>query len=309
MNHPYGNFDVGLWDLLPGDTEDECLSRTSHDVSTQYGAPTRTQPAQNMHPLQSHEHQTFFTRVPERQWQSPAVDIALAAQHLYPNALVFDQANYFGMVSDGPGITSNWSRSSHSINPDVPVSGTCSDPRDTGPSSLQLQWPPSASDIFKPLLRRSDPPETDFVVGVSQPQPQNPRFEGDLYTAQWTRGDGPDRFGWCGYCSSWWRLKDSAYWYHAHYTHGVSCTTGRQFPLPIGFRRSPGASDWEAYCGACSSWVPVGNGQRLCTAYWRHAYKCQTRHRKCPERMDSGTQSRSPRKSPVRPSLLPKGLS
>ncbi|KAH9843379.1 putative conserved fungal protein [Teratosphaeria destructans] len=138
--------------------------------------------------------------------------MALAAQHLYPNALVFDEANSLGLSPDGPNISSNWSQSSHNISSDVPVGGTGSDPQDTGPYSLQPQWPPSASDIFKPLLRRSDPPETDFAVGTSRPQPQNPRFEGDLYTAQWTRGDGPDRLGWCGYCSSWWRLKDSAYW-------------------------------------------------------------------------------------------------
>ena len=41
---------------------------------------------------------------------------------------------------------------------------------------------------------------------------QSVRFKGDLYTATWVRGDGAEREGWCGYCSSWHRLKDSAYW-------------------------------------------------------------------------------------------------
>lgn len=41
---------------------------------------------------------------------------------------------------------------------------------------------------------------------------QDPRFDGDLYTASWVRGEGAERAGWCGYCSSWLKLKDSAYW-------------------------------------------------------------------------------------------------
>ncbi|CAK1355291.1 unnamed protein product [Cercospora beticola] len=50
------------------------------------------------------------------------------------------------------------------------------------------------------------------------PRRQSPRFAGDEYTARWVRGYGTDRAGWCGFCSSWHKLKDSAYWYHMHYS-------------------------------------------------------------------------------------------
>jgi len=41
---------------------------------------------------------------------------------------------------------------------------------------------------------------------------QDSRFDGDLYTANWVRGDGANREGWCCYCSEWYQLRDSAYW-------------------------------------------------------------------------------------------------
>lgn len=43
---------------------------------------------------------------------------------------------------------------------------------------------------------------------------QKPRFAGDLYTALWVRGEGTERAGWCGFCSTWHKLKDSAYVSH-----------------------------------------------------------------------------------------------
>lgn len=42
-------------------------------------------------------------------------------------------------------------------------------------------------------------------------QLQKPRFEGDLYTAPWVRGESAERAGWCGFCSTWHKLKDSAF--------------------------------------------------------------------------------------------------
>lgn len=43
-------------------------------------------------------------------------------------------------------------------------------------------------------------------------QPQRPRSDGDLYTAPYIKGEGVERMGWCAFCSSWHKLKDSAYW-------------------------------------------------------------------------------------------------
>ena len=64
-------------------------------------------------------------------------------------------------------------------------------------------------DYFDSLTIRTDPPNTEGL------QRQSLRFEGDLYTAVWVRGEGIERAGWCGFCSSWHKLKDSAFWFVA----------------------------------------------------------------------------------------------
>lgn len=88
--------------------------------------------------------------------------------------------------------------------------GPCSYPRATAdhhpvtPEELQVLFP-------SPPLPRKEPPCLCDANG--QPlQKQNPRFEGDLYAALWIRGEGVSRAGWCGFCGTWHRLKDSAYW-------------------------------------------------------------------------------------------------
>lgn len=87
----------------------------------------------------------------------------------------------------------------------------CTYPRNTtydqlavAPEFLQALFP-------SPSLPRRDPPSLYDDDG--QPlQKQSPRFEHDIYTALWVRGEGVSRAGWCGFCSSWLKLKDSAYW-------------------------------------------------------------------------------------------------
>lgn len=68
------------------------------------------------------------------------------------------------------------------------------------------------------LAPRTDPPHTEYDRRL---QSQKPRFQGDLYTASWVSGHGSDRTGWCGFCSTWHKMKDSAFWYHMHYSHGT----------------------------------------------------------------------------------------
>ncbi|KAI5370113.1 Putative transcription regulator Rua1 [Septoria linicola] len=120
---------------------------------------------------------------------------------------------------------------------------------------------------------RSDPTESDDPDEPT-PRRQTPRFAGDEYTARWVRGEGVNRAGWCGMCSSWHRLKDSAYWYHMHYSHGISCATGKPFRAPLGRRSAQGAVGFEAQCGCCNQWVYIGRLERFHTPYFRHAYKC-----------------------------------
>jgi hypothetical protein len=64
-----------------------------------------------------------------------------------------------------------------------------------------------SAELFPPLPVRFTPPEEPNLA-----QQKLPRFSGDLYTARYVVGKGIDREGWCGYCCSWYRLKDSAYW-------------------------------------------------------------------------------------------------
>lgn len=61
--------------------------------------------------------------------------------------------------------------------------------------------------------RKIDPPLIPYPYG-GMPRQQSPRFDGDEYAASWVRGSGVERDAWCGFCPTWHRLKDSAYWYH-----------------------------------------------------------------------------------------------
>ncbi|KAF7191209.1 Meiotic expression up-regulated protein 26 [Pseudocercospora fuligena] len=145
----------------------------------------------------------------------------------------------------------------------------------------------------------SDPPMSTSQ-GEQRPRRQSPRFSGDRYTARWVRGEGIDRAGWCGVCSSWHKLKDSAYWYHMHYSHGISCATGKPFNDPDDWRHAHGAVGYEALCGGCSQWVYVGRSERWHTPYYRHAYKCLMRNKPSIDRSRSIGKSTSPRKSQVK---------
>nr|OQO20907.1 hypothetical protein B0A51_13081 [Rachicladosporium sp. CCFEE 5018] len=135
------------------------------------------------------------------------------------------------------------------------------------------------------------------------PHPQSPRSPSDLYTPSYTRGTGSIRAGWCSPCQSWHTLRDSAYWYHMHFVHGISCATRQRLPSPVDHRDLRGDGDWEGKCGGCDRWVAIAKGEKGRTAWFRHAYKCQLKglgSRIGRGRSDSGStgsmgQSRSPR--------------
>ena len=136
------------------------------------------------------------------------------------------------------------------------------------------------------------------------PRQQPARFEGDLYTPSFVRGDGPTRAGWCVYCSSWLTLKDSAYWYHMHFAHGISCATGKHLPGPIRCRATAGAArgvgEAEWLCGGCGRWVLIVTGEKGRTAWWRHAYRCKFKDGEVEKERKRG-KSASPRKVVARP--------
>lgn len=66
---------------------------------------------------------------------------------------------------------------------------------------------------------------------------REPRFDGDLYTPRFQRGAGEAKEGFCGLCSPgvWLRIKQSSYWYHMNYHHGISASTGRPYEAPTDF--------------------------------------------------------------------------
>lgn len=73
----------------------------------------------------------------------------------------------------------------------------------TSLSSLGMDtepFPPSATS--RSAMVRMDPPLQPGHDGTI-PRRQNPKFASDEYTARWVQGDGTDREGWCGLCSSW----------------------------------------------------------------------------------------------------------
>ncbi|KAK2738175.1 hypothetical protein FQN57_007150 [Myotisia sp. PD_48] len=135
-------------------------------------------------------------------------------------------------------------------------------------------------DLFAPLSdEQSSPPEEDMHPSDPEmiPFKQDLRFENDLYTPRWVRGQGNKREGWCGVCKPgrWLVLKNSAFWYDKSFTHGVSAVSGRPLPPPIKSRRSEGnANIWEGLCGSCDQWVGLVSSKKKGTTWFRHAYKC-----------------------------------
>lgn len=123
---------------------------------------------------------------------------------------------------------------------------------------------------------RSDP--------EARPRKQKLRFAGDKYTPQWVRYNGQSKEGLCDTCKpgKWLQLKNSAYWYHKQFFHGISSVSGKEFVQPLETR-------WvdqdlvEGLCHQCHQWVAVSNVKRKNSVLWyRHAHKCHVYHKPKP---------------------------
>ncbi|KAG4092984.1 hypothetical protein H8356DRAFT_1000873 [Neocallimastix lanati (nom. inval.)] len=64
---------------------------------------------------------------------------------------------------------------------------------------------------------------------------QKVRFEGDMYTPKLVRYSGNTKEGFCDQCNPgrWLQLKNSAYWYHKQFFHGISSVSGKPFRSPL----------------------------------------------------------------------------
>lgn len=141
---------------------------------------------------------------------------------------------------------------------------------------------PLADDLFPTIISlERDPPEHHFnqtqVDGGSTPYQQKLRGPSDLYTPRWVRKLGRKRQGWCSYCSqgSWHALKDSGWWYHQHFAHGVAAS-GKILERPIDVKRAGDTTTCLGLCFTCMEWHAIGPGGK---SWYRHVYDCQVSNR------------------------------
>lgn len=170
------------------------------------------------------------------------------------------------------------------------------------------------------------PSDEDFAGVMDEagermvPWRQELRCEEDLYTPMWCRGQNDKKEGFCDMCEggAWFKLKNSAFWYHKQYFHGVSSTTGHYFYPPKQVKRGFSTANRQqilGLCHECESWVgysstigtqsikkcdkaeseedssgpgrPSGskdadeiNSSKVPTLWYKHAHKCH-RHQTC----------------------------
>ena len=119
------------------------------------------------------------------------------------------------------------------------------------------------------------------------------RFAEDQYSPRWVRGVGASREGYCDLCQPgiWLKIKQSAYWYHMNFVHGISATSGRPYDPPLRLRErncslpnSEQLVQLQGLCCNCNEWVflehrrlPQDEGKECFDgnpAWWRHVQKC-----------------------------------
>ncbi|KAI9785074.1 MAG: hypothetical protein M1816_000544 [Peltula sp. TS41687] len=186
-----------------------------------------------------------------------------------------------------------------------------------GGSRLQQRYHdpklPAPPDLYASLRTPEDPPPPEDMSTTDPdlvPHQQDLRFDGDLYTPRWVRGQGNKREGWCGICKPgrWLVLKNSAFWYDKSFSHGISAATGAPFEGPQANRPLEGSTDvWEGYCGSCHEWISLVSSKRKGTTWFRHAYKCHAhpRNRDPPKRRRDDSGSPSSKKMKALPSSIP----
>lgn len=100
-----------------------------------------------------------------------------------------------------------------------------------------------------------------------------PRWEGDLYTPRLQRGKGDSKEGYCSLCTPgiWLRIKQSSYWYHMNYHHGINASTGSSYDPPTDFQveRIPCSGEEgegssvllrvNGVCGVCGTEVAISS--------------------------------------------------
>lgn len=136
----------------------------------------------------------------------------------------------------------------------------------------------------------------------------------DMYSPKEVRGKGPLKEGRCPLCpeETWLKIKQSAYWYHMNFTHGISAVTGQPHPMPSSYRRlqsspntpnthttytgigltdkehqQPSLIAIEGCCPKCNQWITIHvlewddkqpRSISICTlnhaSWYKHVQKC-----------------------------------
>ena len=147
------------------------------------------------------------------------------------------------------------------------------------------------TNVSKPHNPRTQQQTTAYPlnqIGQQKLELRERRSLDDTYSPVWIRGRGIDREGLCPLCHPphWFKIKQSAYWYHMNFYHGISAATGKPYKRPINYRLS--GSKVEGHCGNCLQWILLDSDfkgsnrsdleeQISFTSWYKHAQKCHHR--------------------------------
>ncbi|OMH80715.1 Meiotic expression up-regulated protein 26 [Zancudomyces culisetae] len=123
--------------------------------------------------------------------------------------------------------------------------------------------------------------KSDKESDTTKPRRQKLRFSDDLYTPMWVRNTGQLKEGFCDTCSpgKWLQLKNSAYWYHKQFYHGISSVSGKPFVKPLQICQTSNDTV-EGLCHQCHQWIVIATSKRQNSVLWfRHAHKCHVYHK------------------------------
>jgi hypothetical protein len=109
------------------------------------------------------------------------------------------------------------------------------------------------------------------------PRRQKLRFTGDQYTPKWVRYTAEAKEGYCDTCQSgkWLQLKNSKFWYHKQFFHGISSVSGKPFESPLEQREGKN-EHIEGLCHQCKEYVTIctnSTKRKSCALWYRHAHK------------------------------------
>ena len=117
------------------------------------------------------------------------------------------------------------------------------------------------------------------LVGVIQQETMN---ADDLYTPKYTRFSGAQKEGYCDLCSpgKWLKMKNSTFWYHKQFFHGISHKTCTWFDSPSETRMNKDVP--EGKCHKCLEWIPLLKQKRKNgnINWFHHAASCHFRDEK-----------------------------